>query len=72
MVKIEKQENEDFEIRLGMAFLKLACVRCGALIIKGAFYDPYLCRQCEQELEAEERFIHKMDKRYHYSSEGMS
>ena len=69
MVEVEKQENEDFEIRLGMAFLKLACLRCGALIIKGAFHDPYLCRQCEQELGAKERFAPQMVKKYEYKGE---
>jgi len=72
MVEVEKQENEDFEIRLGMAFLKLACLRCGTLIIQGAFHDPYLCRQCEVELRAEERFVPKMDKKDYYSSEVVS
>lgn len=49
-VEVEKRENEDFEIRSGMAFLKLVCLRCGTAIIKSALHDPYLCRQCEKEI----------------------
>ncbi|MBW3000215.1 hypothetical protein KY339_06100 [Candidatus Woesearchaeota archaeon] len=56
MVEVEKQENENFEIRSGMAFLKLVCLRCGTAIIKSALYDPNLCRQCEKEVEPQERF----------------
>ena len=56
MVEVKNQENETFEIRAGMAFLKLVCLRCGTPIIKSALYDPYLCRQCEKELEPQKRF----------------
>jgi len=56
MLQVENQENEDFEIRSGMAFLKLVCLRCSTAIIKSALHDPYLCRQCEKEVEPQERF----------------
>ena len=29
---------------------RLRCTHCGNTIMKSAFYDPYLCRDCEQEM----------------------
>jgi len=37
---------------------KLRCIRCGSRIEKSGLYDPYLCRQCEREMEPEERFAY--------------
>ena len=64
MNKLKKNENLDLEvgdeldveIRSGMAFLKLVCLRCGTPIIRSALHDPYLCRQCEKEMEPQKRF----------------
>lgn len=30
------------------------CINCGELITKGAFSDPYVCRDCERLLEGAE------------------
>jgi len=32
------------------------CVSCGSKIMKSAFHDPYLCRECEKEVKEEQRF----------------
>ena len=37
---------------------RLRCLRCGLVITKSAFYDPYLCRRCEKEMKPEERFAY--------------
>lgn len=38
------------------------CINCGTLIMKSAFSDPYLCRNCEKTLEGgsgrDERFVY--------------
>jgi len=34
------------------------CLRCGLKIMKSALHDPYLCRECEKEMEPEERFAY--------------
>ena len=38
---------------------RFICTNCGTFIVKSAFSDPYLCRDCEKLLEGagiEERY----------------
>ncbi|MBI4452440.1 hypothetical protein HY637_03360 [Candidatus Woesearchaeota archaeon] len=40
---------------------RFTCTNCGTFIVKSAFSDPYLCRDCEKLLEGE-----NIEERYKY------